>query len=144
MDNKIGIIICSNSSQELDCCSSVCLRDLSKRIGAFSRYSKEENLQLVGMVTCSGCPTLAYPEKILRKIDSLVQFGVKSIHFTNCMVALCPFLKKYSEVINKAYPEIELIEGTHEANITNEYFREKVNCAFRLKKNMSDIILRKI
>lgn len=60
------------------------------------------------------------------------------------MLALCPFLKKYLEVINKAYPEVELIEGTHEAPITNEQFREKVYCAFSLNKKMSDIILRNI
>lgn len=82
LNRKIGIVICSNASRELDCCSVVCLRDLSKRAGTFSRYPEEENLQLVGLVACSGCPTLAYPEKILRKIDSLVQFGVNSIRFS--------------------------------------------------------------
>lgn len=141
---KIGIITCSNATQELDCCSVSCLRDFNKRLGAFQMYPEDKLLRLVGIISCSGCPTIAYPEKILKKVDALASFGVSSIHFTYCMMALCPFRKKYAEIIKKHYPEINLVEGTHEAHITYKEFQDKVRCAFAENKSMSDIILKKI
>ncbi|MBO8167893.1 MAG: CGGC domain-containing protein [Thermoanaerobacteraceae bacterium] len=143
-EKRIAIITCSNATQELDCCSVSCLRDLYKRLGSFKRYPPEEPLRLIGIISCAGCPTVAYPEKILRKINSLVQFRVGYIHFTYCMVALCPFLKKYTDVIKKAYPNIELVEGTHEAHISHDEFREKVVCAFKSNKKMPDVILGRV
>ncbi|MBW1650777.1 MAG: CGGC domain-containing protein [Deltaproteobacteria bacterium] len=141
---KIGIITCSCATQELNCCSIVCLRDFNKRLGKFKIYPETTTLQLVGIINCAGCPTIAYPEKILKKVDSLMYFGATSIHFTYCMTALCPFLKKYQRVIKKKYPDIQLIEGTHETSITEAEFREKVNCAFKTGKQMADIIVSKI
>lgn len=139
--NKIGIITCSNATQELDCCSVSCLRDLNKKSGNFKRYNDEESLRLIGIISCAGCPTKAYPDKILRKVSSLVRFGVTSVHFSYCMVALCPFLPKYIAAINKAYPDLELIQGTHEAHITYEQFCSKVVNAIETNHCMSDIIL---
>ncbi|MDR0478027.1 MAG: CGGC domain-containing protein [Desulfobulbaceae bacterium] len=138
---KIGIVTCTNATQDLDCCSVSCLRDFDKRLGSFHDYPQNATLRLMGIISCAGCPTRAYPEKILRRVDTLVQFGVNSIHFANCMVALCPFIKKYAEAIKKKYPEMNLMEGSHEAHISNEKFRENVACAFETGKDMADIIL---
>jgi len=74
-------------------------------------------------------------------VDTLVQFGVNNIHFANCMVALCPFIKKYAAAIKKKYPEITLVEGSHEAHRSPEKFKEDVACAFETGKTMADIIL---
>jgi len=60
------------------------------------------------------------------------------------MTALCPFLKKYKKIIKEKYPNVKLIEGTHETSITESEFREKVNCAFKTGKQMADIIVGKI
>ena len=141
---KLGIVTCSNATQDLDCCSVSCLRDFNKRLGGFSRYPENQVVRLVGLISCSGCPTRAYPEKILRRVDSLAQFGVTNIHFSNCMAAFCPFMKKYYEVILEKYPAMELIEGTHERHISNEAFREKMRCAFETGGKMPDLILGKI
>ena len=137
---RLGIITCSNAVQELDCCSVCCLSDLNKRTGSFKRYPVEDSLRLVGIISCSGCPTLAYPEKILRKVDALAQFGVTCLHFSYCMMALCPFQKKYTDVIRKAYPGIQLVEGTHEEHITREQYREKIKIAFEKNLCMADVI----
>lgn len=141
---KIGIITCSNATQELDCCSVVCLRDLHKRMGEFQRYPAEDTLRLAGIINCAGCPTVAYPEKILKRVNAMAQFGIQALHFTYCMVALCPFLKKYTEVISRAYPKIQLVEGTHASRYSHAQYREKVACAFKENKKMADIILDKI
>ena len=65
---RIGILTCSNATQDLGCSSVSCLRDLRKRKGAFERYSSEEKLDLVGIINCSGCPTLAGPNKLLGRL----------------------------------------------------------------------------
>jgi len=141
---KLGIVFCSNSTQDLDCFSIRCLEHFDKRLGSFHDYPQDTPLCLVGIISCAGCPTRAYPEKILKRVDTLVQFGVTNIHFANCMVEMCPFIKKYIEVVKKKYPEINLIEGSHEAHRTPEKFREDVACAFEQGKNMVDVILRRL
>lgn len=60
---RIGIINCSNMVQELDCAAVVCLGDLRKKRGLFASYQGEE-IVLVGMLSCAGCPTSAGAEKI--------------------------------------------------------------------------------
>ena len=50
----------------------------------------------------------------------------------------------YSSVIKAEHPELQLIEGTHTAHISNEEFREKLVCAFEQNQNMPGIILGKI
>jgi predicted metal-binding protein len=110
---RIGIINCANCTQEANCAAVVCLRDLRKRRGFFDRYPQEEPLDLIGIISCAGCPTLAAPEKILRRVGALAKFRIEALHFSFCMTAVCPFLKKYMQVIARQYPELELVLGTH-------------------------------
>lgn len=110
---RIGILSCSNCTRETDCCMSACLGDLRKRKGFFDRYPAEEPLHLVGVISCAGCPTIAAPEKILRKVRAIASFRVDALHLSYCMTALCPFIKSYVKVISERYPEIEIVEGTH-------------------------------
>lgn len=141
---KIGIVTCANATQDMDCCSVSCLKDFNKRLGSFQAYPQDAPLQLVGIISCAGCPTRAYPKKILRRVDALAQYGVQYIHFANCMRAFCPFLNKYAQAIAEKYPHIQVVEGTHEPHVTPEGFREKLVCAFETGKNMQDIILGRI
>ena len=60
------------------------------------------------------------------------------------MVALCPFINKYAEIIAKSYPDIKLIKGTHETNLTHEQFCTYVKTAFENDLNMNDVITRRI
>lgn len=138
---KIGIITCSNATTELDCCSVSCLRDYNMRLGGFQKYPSEQPIRLVGLISCAGCPTRAYPEKILRKVESLIKFGINSLHFANCLTAFCPFHKSYIKAISRKYPDLTLVDGTHEKHITDESFREKLRCAFETGQTMPDIIL---
>ena len=141
---KIGMITCSNATNELNCCSVSCFSDFNKRAGSFKDYPQEVPLRLVGIISCASCPTRVYPEKIIRRVESLVAFGTQYLHLSNCMVAFCPFIKSYVNVIKNKYPEVEIVKGTHTAHISDENFREKLVCAFETKRNMPDIILGKI
>ena len=110
---RIGIITCANCTQEANCAAVVCLGELRKRRGFFEGYPKDEPLELIGLISCAGCPTLAAPEKILRRIKAVADFRLDALHISFCMTAVCPFLHKYVEVINEHFPDLELVFGTH-------------------------------
>ena len=139
---RIGILTCSNATQDLGCSSTACLGDLRKRRGAFASYPKDEKLDLIGIINCPGCPTLTGPDKLMQRILSLTEFKVDCIHLSYCLVALCPFKVKYLEILEARFPEIKFVLGTHQEHISHEEFRNKVSNLFcQSKKSMVDVIL---
>lgn len=122
---RIGILTCSNCTQEANCASVVCLGDMRKRKGLFEQYGKDERLDLIGIINCAGCPTLAAPEKILKRTKSLTEYRLDALHFSYCMTALCPFLKQYEKIISSQNPEMKIVHGTHRPGDT-ELFRNQV------------------
>ena len=143
MTKRIGILTCSNCTQELNCASAVCLGDMRKKKGFFERYQNQE-INLIGITSCASCPTLAAPEKILRRVKALADFRIDALHLSYCMTALCPFINKYIEVIKKEYPEIEIVEGTHKPLDKNVFRNEVKDLICLRKKDMNDYILGKI
>jgi predicted metal-binding protein len=141
---RIGILTCSNATQDLGCSSASCLADLRKRRGAFAAYPAGEALDLVGIINCPGCPTIIGPEKLLQRIRALTEFRVDVIHFANCVKAFCPFKEKYKQALEGQFPKITIIIGTHEEHIPDEEFRDRVRKLFcQPKKTMVDVILDK-
>ncbi|MBU0675125.1 MAG: CGGC domain-containing protein [Proteobacteria bacterium] len=139
---RIGILTCSNATQDLGCSSVSCLADFRKRQGAFADYPAEEKLTLVGIINCPGCPTLTGADKLLERIRALTEFKVDTIHFTYCIKALCPFIKKYETALASAFPGIRIVIGTHREHLTLEEYRERVKRLFcQDRKNMVDLIL---
>jgi predicted metal-binding protein len=113
---RVAILCCDNVKNELSCAATGCLGSFNEKKGMFERYKDDTEAQLVGFSTCAGCPTLIAPEKILKKIKPLVELSkVEKIHLSSCMVRLCPFVNKYKNVINAAYPDVEVIMGTDAA-----------------------------
>lgn len=105
---RIGIITCSNVTQELGCVSSVCLSEIRERKVFFKDYNPDENLDLVGIINCSGCPTAGAPQKILRRVRAMADLQVDAIHLSFCMTALCPFKHKYEEVNTWYVPDVKV------------------------------------
>ena len=142
---KIGILTCSNATQDLGCSSVSCLASLRRREGAFEVYEQGDTLDLIGIISCPGCPTLTGPDKLLHRIKGLTEFKVDTIHFSYCVTALCPFKEKYKKALEESHPDIKLIMGTHQVKIKPEEYREKVRKLFNQeKKTMIDIILNKM
>jgi len=141
---RIGILTCSNATQELGCSSVVCLADLRKRKGAFAAYPADEKLTLVGIINCPGCPTLTGPDKLLSRIRGITEFKVDVIHLAFCVKALCPFAEKYIKALGEAFPTIRIVLGTHEEKETPDEYRERIKRLFsQSKKTMVDVILQK-
>jgi len=139
---RIGILTCSNATQDLGCSSSSCLADLRKRRGTFATYPAAEPLNLVGIINCPGCPTLTGPDKLLQRIKALTEFRAGSIHFANCVKSLCPFKEKYRSAIESSFPNITIVIGTHEEHITTDEFRSRIKRLFnQQRKTIVDVIL---
>jgi predicted metal-binding protein len=139
---RIGILTCTNATQDLGCSSVSCLADLRKRRGRFADYPAEGPLDLVGIISCPGCPTLTGPDKLLQRIRALTEFHVDVIHFSNCVKAFCPFREMYRSTLAKEFPKIRLVIGTHQEHITDEEFRRRVKRLFaQPRKTMVDVIL---
>ena len=141
---KIGILTCSNATQDLGCSSVSCLADFRKRRGTFAAYPYDEKLTLTGIINCPGCPTLTGPDKLIERIRALTDFGVTVIHFSNCMKSLCPFKEKYKNSLEESFPNLNIVIGTHEEHIKPEEFLRRVKKLFNQpRKSMVDIILDK-
>jgi predicted metal-binding protein len=140
---RIGIITCSNCTGEANCASVVCLGDLRKRRGFFERYQDEERLDLIGMISCAGCPTLAAPEKILKRVRALAAYRLDALHLSYCMTVLCPFLEKYQKVIRQHFPNLVIVAGTHAPKDKEEYrkgVRELLCPSMNSIQDMNDMI----
>jgi len=137
---RIGIITCSNCTQDLDCAAVVCLGDLRKRRGFFADYPREERLDLIGIINCAGCPTVGGAEKLLRRVRSIAAFRVDALHFSFCMTAVCPFKEKYVRVIRQAYPDIDLVMGTHAPRDPREFQGEVRDLLCASRRTMADLI----
>ncbi len=112
---KVGIINCTNTTQEMNCATSLCLNAVATNSGKFS--ANTDGTQLMGIINCAGCPTIVAPEKIFKKVEALKVLGVEDLHFSACVDTLCPFKNKYKKVIEDKFPELNVVIGTHAAPI---------------------------
>ncbi len=141
---RIGILTCSNATQDLGCSSASCLADLRKRKGAFADYPPDQPLDLVGIINCPGCPTLTGPDKLLQRIRGLIDFRVEAVHLSYCVKTLCPFTKQYEKALQERFPDLKIVIGTHREHLAPEEFRSRVKRLFcQPKKSMVDVILNK-
>ena len=110
---RIGILTCSNTTQDAGCSSFMCLKSINENTGEFARYRNQGSTELAGIISCAGCPTAVAPEKLLRRVRSLVFLQLDAIHLSSCMLSLCPFKNKYARLLKKHFPGINIVEGTH-------------------------------
>jgi hypothetical protein len=54
---------------------------MRKRRGLFERYQAGEPLDLVGIINCAGCPTVAASKKILKKVRAVAEYKLDALHF---------------------------------------------------------------
>ncbi len=105
---KIGIIICARYQT---CGGGKCFRALKERAGAFARYAKDEELELVGFSYCGGCPG----GNVEHVPEEMKKNGAEVIHLATGLVVgypPCPHLRAFKEFIEKQYG-LPVVVGTH-------------------------------
>ncbi len=110
---RIGILTCTNTTQDARCSSFMCLKGVNEGTGEFARYKDQGGTELAGIINCAGCPTAVAPEKLLQRVRSLAFLQLDAIHLSSCMMSLCPFKNKYARLLKKGFPGINIVEGTH-------------------------------
>lgn len=129
---KIGIIICGRYQS---CGGGKCLRALRERVGAFSIYSPEEQVELVGYSNCGGCPggNIEYvPEEMIKN-------GAEAIHLATGLVVgypPCPRINDFKAFIQSRY-KIPVVVGTHP--IPMKYLKEHSKLPFWDRMNMKKV-----
>lgn len=129
---KIGIIICGRYQ---NCGGGKCLRALRERVGAFSIYSPEDQVELVGYSNCGGCPggNIEYvPEEMIKN-------GAEVIHLATGLVVgypPCPRINDFKAFIESRY-HIPVVIGTHP--IPMKYLKEHINLPFWDRMNMRKV-----
>jgi predicted metal-binding protein len=94
-----------------------------KAPGVFASYPRDEPLDLIGIINCAGCPALAEPEKILKRVRAVAEFRLEERNLSFCMVALCPFIKPYTALIKREFPGINIVMGTHQPGARDRFVR---------------------
>lgn len=105
---RIGIIICDRYR---DCAGGKCFRAARERTGAFSGYSSEEPLEVVGFTSCGGCPG----GSIEHAPEEMIANGAEAIHLATGFIVgypPCPWLDYFKGFVEKKY-EVPVVVGTH-------------------------------
>ena len=129
---KIGIIICGRYQ---DCGGGKCFRALRERVGTFSRYAKNEPVEIVGYSYCGSCPggNIEYvPEEMKEN-------GAEVIHLATGLVVgypPCPRIRQFKNFI-ETYYDIPVVIGTHP--IPLKYLKAHSKLPFWKKTNMEKL-----
>lgn len=129
---KIGIIICGRYQ---NCGGGKCFRALRERVGGFSMYPIEEQVEVVGYSYCGGCPGV----NIEYVPEEMIKNGAQVIHLATGFVVgypPCQNIEKFKEFIESHY-KIPVVVGTHP--IPTKYFSDHEKMSFWKEMNMKDI-----
>ncbi len=105
---KIGIIICDRYRS---CAGGKCFRALQNREGAFSIYSKDENVEVAGYTSCGGCPG----GNIENAVNEMINNGVEIVHLATGFIVgypPCPHIDYFYDFIKTNW-NVKVIYGTH-------------------------------
>jgi predicted metal-binding protein len=108
---------------------------------------KDEPLDLVGIINCGGCPTAVGSDRIWQKVKALADYGIDALHFTSCLVQLCPFKDAFVETIKRDFPDLKVVEGTHPFHDPEAFktgIKELLSQRMVTPQNMNDLVFKKI
>ncbi len=144
---KIGILGCDSTTRQMNCVMIGCFGNLRERKGSFTDYPTDEPLDLIGIIHCGGCPTAVGADRIWQKVQALVDYGIDALHFTSCLVQLCPFKDAFLETIRKDFPSLAVVEGTHPFHDLDAFkngVRELVSQRAVTPQRMNDLVFKRI
>ena len=110
---KLGIIRCQHTEEV--CPGTRDFQTIREKGGSFAAVG--EDIELVGFVSCGGCPG----KKAVFRAKTLVKRGADTIAFASCIQKgtpigfPCPFAKLMKEHVQANVPEnIRILDYTHD------------------------------
>lgn len=105
---RIGIMICDRNRK---CTGGKCFMSIEERDGAFARYPENEPIDIVGFISCGGCPG----ERLEFSPADMKKYGAQVIHLATGYLAgypACPYIRDHIQYIEN-YVGLPVVVGTH-------------------------------
>ena len=105
---KLGIIVCERNRT---CTGGKCFMSIKDRSGAFKKYSENEPIEVVGWITCGGCPG----ERLESAPAEMKKYGAQVIHLASGFLAgypPCPYIHNFIQYIEN-HVGLPVVVGTH-------------------------------
>ncbi len=114
---RIAILCCENIRDKSCIACAKCFKGIDERAGSFEGY---ENIELVGIVNCGGCPGLVIPKlKLFFTCLQALDRDVDEIFIGTCVKTAietgnCPIgdVNKLKELIESKFGK-KVVIGTH-------------------------------
>jgi len=113
----------------------------------FERYAADDPPELVGIISCGGCPTAVGTDRIWQKVKALKEYGIEALHLTSCLVQVCPFTEEFIKAIRTEYPDLLIVEGTHPFHDENAFkagIKELSTQRAVTPQKMNDLVFKRI
>jgi predicted metal-binding protein len=124
-----------------------CFGNMRGRNGMFERYSEDDPPELVGIISCGGCPTALGADRVWQKVKALKEYGIEALHLTSCLVQVCPFTEEFIKAIRTEYPDLQIVEGTHPFHDVNAFkagIKELTTQRAVTPQKMNDLVFKRI
>ncbi len=144
---KVGILGCEATTRDMDCVMIGCFGNMRGRNGMFERYSEDDPPELVGIISCGGCPTAIGADRVWQKVKALKEYGIEALHLTSCLVQVCPFTEEFITAIRSEYPDLQIVEGTHAFHDVNAFkagIKELATQRAVTPQKMNDLVFKRI
>ena len=111
---KVALLRCLETEGE--CGGRHCFKTLENKEGALQEI--EEDIELIGVTTCGGCPG----DDVEKKVELMIESDVEAIILGSCIKLgtpigySCPNFAKIKDQIRSVSQEIEIIDWTHYEN----------------------------
>ena len=113
---NIAIMYCKNIKDYSCIACAKCYKGMEEKNGEFAKH---DEISLVAMTDCGGCPGLAVPRmKLLSEVTKNLDRSIDIVHFGTCMklameTAACPIDFHELKDILEAKFCVQVILGTH-------------------------------
>ncbi|NNG01125.1 MAG: CGGC domain-containing protein [Desulfobacteraceae bacterium] len=113
---NVGILYCKKIKDYSCIACAKCYKGMSEKNGEFARH---DDIQLVAMTDCGGCPGLSVPRvKLVSEITKNLDRPVETLHLGTCMklameTAQCPIDFDDLKVTLEKKFGIDVVLGTH-------------------------------
>jgi predicted metal-binding protein len=124
-----------------------CFGNMRGRNGMFERYSEDDPPELVGIISCGGCPTALGADRVWQKVKALKEYGIEALHLTSCLVQVCPFTEEFIKAIRTEYPDLQIVKGTHPFHDVNAFkagIKELTTQRAVTPQKMNDLVFKRI